>query len=106
MRMISLDALVGSLKKIKLHDLSDGQGLCVVIFKEDLEACIRNLEASSISDVAPVRRGKWTPTYNYYYDVNRNSKLIADGFICSKCRHQSANSWHFCPNCGAKMEDR
>ena len=36
-KMISADGLREWLKKIPLHDLSDGRGLCRIIFAEDFE---------------------------------------------------------------------
>lgn len=49
------------------------------------------------------RRGKWERHYsrpNVYADLC---------WHCSNCSYKAnntwANKWHFCPNCGAKMED-
>lgn len=36
-KLVSADGLREWLKKIPLHDLSDGRGLCRIIFAEDFE---------------------------------------------------------------------
>lgn len=43
-------------------------------------------------DAMPVVRGEWD----------------ADpcGWHCSECGADGRASWHYCPNCGAKMEDK
>ena len=50
------------------------------------------------ADVAPVRHGKWL--YGDYYDI---------GDVCSECDWDSEMthpSYRYCPNCGAKMDER
>lgn len=56
------------------------------------------IESLEPADVAPVRHGKWT-------------KLFYDGFNCNKCGStfvimQGRENMHFCPNCGAKMDEK
>lgn len=45
------------------------------------------------ADVRPVVRGKW---------VDEPIKGI--WYHCSVCQGRFDYAWHFCPNCGAKME--
>ena len=50
------------------------------------------------ADVAPVRHGEWQ--YGDYYDI---------GDVCSECDWDSEMthpSYRYCPNCGAKMDER
>ena len=63
------------------------------------------LERIPTVDVEPVRKGRWLPDNNCYYEVR---------FVCSVCKesevvpttgfYKYSPVWNFCPNCGAKME--
>lgn len=51
-------------------------------------------------DAVPVVRGEWKTNSNY-----------PDKLICSVCGYKEDMWWadkgtHYCPNCGAKMEDK
>lgn len=58
------------------------------------------METFPAADVRPVVRGKWTMHSDY-----------PDRLICSGCGtqfdvwHWEAKQMHFCPNCGAEMEE-
>ena len=101
---VEREALIAWLKRIQLKDLSDGRGLCRVIFEEDFKHAIRTLPDGAIADVAPVRHGRWvTPRWH-------NSDYC---YNCSKCggeamhrEYQWARNgiYPICPNCGAKMD--
>ena len=96
-KYINREELVEWLKRIPLKDLSDGLGLCRVIMEEDFKREIRTMPAGTIIDVAPVVHGRW--------DVVEGRRL--DNAICSNCgrRFQAYyEEYHFCPNCGAKMD--
>lgn len=61
--------------------------------REDAADCIRYMDAA---DVAPVVHGRWL--YGDYYDI---------GDVCSECDWDSQMthpSYHYCPNCGARMD--
>lgn len=68
---------------------------------EKFEAAINGIPAT---DVAPVRHGRWEDSTDEW--------LGTDVYTCSKCRESyvllegtpKENLWHYCPNCGAKME--
>lgn len=49
--MISADGLREWLKKIPLHDLSDGRGLCRIIFAEDFERAMASFPGEAIQIV-------------------------------------------------------
>lgn len=57
------------------------------------------------ADVAPVVRGRWEDSID--------ELLGSDVYTCSKCRESyvlvegtpKENLWHYCPNCGAKMDE-
>lgn len=63
------------------------------------ENCIFVDEPQTNADVVPVVRGKWI------WDD--------EGYHCSECFYHAygetgevlSGHWHFCPNCGAKMEE-
>lgn len=50
-KMISADGLREWLKKIPLHDLSDGRGLCRIIFAEDFERAMASFPGEAIQIV-------------------------------------------------------
>lgn len=101
-KYIDREALVEWLKRIPLKDLSDGRGLCRVIFEDDFKRAIKKIPKGIIVDVAPVRHGRWVQVICH--------EEFEDGFVdrvkecCSVCH---APNWrrttNYCPNCGAKM---
>ena len=50
---IECEAFISWLKTIPLKDLSDGKGLCKVIFEEDFKRAIKNMPSGCIADVVP-----------------------------------------------------
>ena len=52
-KYIDREALIEWLKHIPLIDLSDGRGLCRVIFEDDFKKAIKNIPEGIIVDVAP-----------------------------------------------------
>ena len=54
-KYIDREALVEWLKRIPLKDLSDGRGLCRVIFEDDFKRAIKKIPKGIIADVAQVR---------------------------------------------------
>lgn len=58
------------------------------------------------ADVAPVVHGRW--------EVSTDEWFETDVYTCSKCRESyvlvegtpKENLWHYCPNCGAKMDEK
>ena len=93
-KYIDREALVEWLKRIPLKDLSDGRGLCRVIFEDDFKRAIKKIPKGIIADVAPVRHGRW--------------KRTADGAaLCTACKRKmnpSQYGYAFCSLCGAKMD--
>lgn len=67
-------------------------------FDRGLDRAQRAILDAPAADVAPVRHGKWL--YGDYYDI---------GDVCSECDWDSKMthpSYRYCPNCGAKMDER
>lgn len=50
-KLVSADGLREWLKKIPLHDLSDGRGLCRIIFAEDFEKAMASFPGDAIQIV-------------------------------------------------------
>lgn len=56
------------------------------------------------ADVAPVVHGRWEDSIDEWFGT--------DVYTCSNCRESyvlvegtpKQNLWHYCPNCGAKMD--
>ena len=96
-KYIDREALVEWLKRIPLKDLSDGRGLCRVIFEDDFKRAIKKIPKSIIVDVAPVRHGEWEIV------VGSNGK---EYMVCTCCRvsQDLTGVFSYCPNCGAKMD--
>ena len=97
-KYIDREALVEWLKRIPLKDLSDGRGLCRVIFEDDFKRAIKKIPKGIIVDVAPVRHGRWEP-----------GNPICPVCGGNKFKDLDADIWcdwqpDFCPNCGAKMD--
>ena len=103
-KYIDREALVEWLKRIPLKDLSDGRGLCRVIMEDDFKKAIKKIPKGIIVNVAPVRHGRWEDSIDEWFGT--------DVYTCSKCRESyvlvegtpKENLWHYCPNCGAKMD--
>ena len=99
-KYIDREDLVEWLKRIPLKDLSDGRGLCRVIFEDDFKRAIKKIPKGIIVDVAPVRHGRWEKQSGLYscsecgmtcpYDVQAD---VIEYWACN-----------YCPNCGAKMD--
>lgn len=51
MKCISRDAFIAWLKRIPIRDLSDGAGLCRIIFADDFERAIKELPSDIIYDI-------------------------------------------------------
>ena len=91
---IEREALIEWLTRIRLIDLSDGRGLCRVIFEDDFKRAIKKIPKGIVVDAATVRHGKWERT--------------ADGAaLCTACKRKmnpSQYGYAFCSLCGAKMD--
>ena len=97
-KYIDRDDLVEWLKRIPLKDLSDGLGLCRVIFEDDFKRAIKKIPKGIIVDVSPVRHGRWVEKEKYTFGIM---------YDCSLCENRildNGHTWNYCPNCGAKMD--
>ena len=63
----------------------------------NLAQCLLYIETSPTIEATPVRQGRWTKDgcdYKYFY------------YRCSVCGVDNDGRTKFCPNCGAKMENK
>lgn len=97
-KYIEREELVEWLKRIPLKDLSDGRGLCRVIFEEDFKRAIKKIPKGIIVDVAPMVHGRWIEQEKYTFGT------MYDCSICGTRILDNGHSWNYCPNCGAKMD--
>ena len=115
-KYIDREDLVEWLKRIPLKDLSDGRGLCRVIFEDDFKRAIKKIQKGIIVDVAPVRHGRWLdrPKNQGLKDEEIGTVGMVDGEPWSSCYCSECGEWlvasdeyavkgNYCPNCGAKM---
>ena len=73
------------------------------VSNEDLLALDEIRHAPTV-DAVPVVHGRW--------EVSTDEWFGTDVYTCSKCRESyvlvegtpKENLWHYCPNCGAKMD--
>ena len=105
-KYIDREALVEWLKRIPLKDLSDGRGLCRVIFEDDFKRAIKKIPKGIIADVAPVRHGQWVDKPLIKSFKHTNIPVVE----CSACGIDFCDiinnhyfMYKFCPNCGADM---
>lgn len=98
-KYINREELVDWLKRIPLKDLSDGRGLCRVIMEEDFKRAIRTIPDGTIIDVATVAHGRWIKQEKYTFVT------MYDCSICGTRIIDNGQSWNYCPNCGAKMQE-
>ena len=68
-KYIDRDALVERLKHIPLIDLSDGRGLCRVIFEDDFKKAIKEMPKSIIVGAVPVSELEELRDYLYAEDL-------------------------------------
>lgn len=99
MRLIDADALI---------DFIDCGHL-----RNPLESCFSErdvvdmLESRPTISAVPVVRGEWMPT-------DMGGGETDEAYVCSACGEPwtlndgtpAENNMHYCPNCGAKMEDK
>ena len=84
-KYIDREALVEWLKRIPLKDLSDGLGLCRVIFEDDFKRAIKKIPKGIIVDVAPVRHGRWVEKEKYTFGIM---------YDCSLCENRILDNGH------------
>ena len=116
-KYIDREDLVEWLKRIPLKELSDGRGLCRVIFEDDFKRAIKKIPKGIIVDVSQVRHGRWLdrPKNQGLKDEEIGTVGMVYGEPWSSCYCSECGEWlvasdeyavkgNYCPNCGAKMD--
>ena len=93
---IEREALLAHLRKCK--ETSTGSGLTAAV----ITAIQSFVEGMPLADVAPVVHGKWAPS-------ERNPSFLVCS-VCGDCYVYDEwvyeRKWRYCPNCGAKMDEK
>ena len=103
-KYIDREALVEWLKRIPLKDLSDGLGLCRVIFEDDFKRAIKKIPKGIIVDVAPVVHGRWDDSGRYTFPGGSTAVRCTECGCALTVSEFRLNNWNYCPVCGAKMD--
>lgn len=64
-------------------------------YSREVDKVIKSIPAA---DVAPVRRGRWSDA--------PDADDIYIRYRCSACGEDGLARYRFCPNCGAKMDEK
>ena len=73
---------------------------------EQLTPLIENLiQKHPTADVAEVRHGKWL-TWEEQFPDRKPTKKNNLGVFCNNCHSHAHNMTDFCPNCGARMDEK
>ena len=102
MKLIDADALIEEInKRIKsAHEWYDEAPTEEVKRRAEQAIatfCEASLTAKKMPTIEPEQKKGW-------WEIYIISMLDGEGCRCSGCKFEGAPQWHFCPNCGAKME--
>ena len=132
MRLIDADGLREWLRKIPIHDLSDGKGLCRVIFEEDFARSMQTFDGNTIElvrckDCAKRRTGECPMDQGYPWFMSDLDDFCSSGVRIgvgdngedgkqaqeAVCGRWKRHGWHGgeceCPVCGSlwdRMENK
>lgn len=88
-------------KEVRVKDLSDGLGLCKVIFADDFERALSQFPGKAV-EIPEVKHGKWNDAKLPIMCCEKNVDVVS---VCSWCGIPSEmGKTPFCPYCGAKMD--
>ncbi len=101
-RYIDADALRKQISETYEYEFPTASGG----FDEFATKIIPNIINNAITaDVVPVVRGEWK-TWEEQFPGRTTRKKNNLGVFCSACQLHADNMTRYCPNCGAKMEDK
>ena len=106
-RLIDADALSEHIKGLPTW-FEDGGGMwsCLDGYPNGLfypEDIISSIENAPTVDAVEVVHGRWIP--NFEYDFDRGEHRLT-GYHCDKCGIWTLKKSNYCPNCGARMDDK
>lgn len=101
-RYIDADKLISSLAHYKQGKWGEYETLSVF----ELESAIENFADTNEAEVAEIKRGRWIKNdgrYGWHCSVCGEDDLYA--FAWNSDTGENELQDHYCPNCGAKMDD-
>lgn len=109
MRMIYGGRRAEMAECISREDVLDNSNIITVHTKEygSIDVIpVDTIADIELADVQPVKHGRWIEHINRRYDYDREQGDIGAGvsYTCSLCDLHGFKAWHFCPNCGARMD--
>ena len=100
-RLIRLSDLMKFPIRIDHYDKENGNEH----FVYGVETVLEYAENLPVVDAVEVVHGEWIEDYEtFVQDNGYESEPIQVGYICSECCKDGFPIWHYCPNCGAKMD--
>lgn len=104
MRLIDAEALEESIEQIEWYHLARNGEMVQGATSENgwyKEQDIYNaIEEAPTADVAPVVHGHWIEKEKYSFGI------MYDCSLCDNRILDNGYSWNYCPNCGAKMDEK
>lgn len=91
-----IDATKIKYHKISLSSLLQPSAWAMVTYKADIDKI-------PTADVQEVRHGKWEETTEFNEDTIYRCSVCGEEFVTIDGT-PADNLWHYCPNCGAKMD--
>lgn len=73
----------------------------------DLREIIEQIDSLPSADAQPVRHGRWEWTTSTAVEQHGTwLPYLKEGLTvkCSECGSRFDRPWHYCPNCGARMD--
>ena len=71
----------------------------------EIEGVLIALSKIPSADVAPVRHGRWESFEDVFMETCYQCSECGLSFYLADGGTPKENEYHYCPNCGAKMED-
>ena len=94
---IERNALIAELKHDLYNDVNMYSSHTEKEIRDDkIYFAIDALESAPVADVKEVIHGEWK--------VDSYTAKYGNPYRCSECREEHADTYQYCPNCGAKMD--
>ena len=93
MRPIDADALIQKWENVHSKDTS---------FAMAVIGAINDVKHAPTIDAEPVIHGKWLTAYGEHISFGVRPHVS----FCSQCNEVTAFKYRYCPNCGARMDEK
>ena len=84
--------------RVAYADVDDADGFDL------LEDVIREVDAQTAADVAPVVHGRWDDSGRYTFPGGGTAVRCTECGCALTVSEYHLNNWNYCPVCGAKMD--